>query len=576
MRKSIFCFLLVTLSLTGCRSTHQTRALFDDIESLMASAPDSALCLLRSIDPDTLGSRACRARHALLHAQALDKNGIDLKNDSVIAPAAAYYARRGSKRDKAYTNYYLGRIRNNAGQIGEAVELMQAAEKYAEPIGETYLLGLIYNCRANLYYSQYSLDEALEMYDKADSCFRLEGKIVFAGYMIQAKAKTYAVMQNYRASQAEYKKAMDIFESTGNHRQVSLISSSMAYQLRNDDRISTDSIKNFLHKTYTHHTAGVIPPNDYPVWADIYYRENKIDSARYFGNMISKNILKSADQQCALHILRSQVEEASGNYKKSAANWKKAYSLLDSISRFEKENLIQRIEQRYENKELQHHNEVLRLRNRSFVSIGALILTILLCTFVLILRRRQEIILRQKEESERRQAYIDALTENYEALKGRYEEFLEDANSRSEEDANLMKVIEKRLNDMKQLLGIAYSGGCNPQIFYNAFKEYATSMNNDEHAFSDLRYVINKRYNGIVDYLLKTHPKLTSSELNMLCMLLYGFSFDCIRLVFNHDNIDSIYTRRNKLREKLGLPPGNGSKIEKYLFKIAEELKAEQ
>lgn len=576
MRRSILCFLLVTLSLTGCRSTRQTSTLFDDIESLMASAPDSALCLLRSIDPDTLGSRACRARHALLHAQALDKNGIDLKSDSVIAPAAAYYARRGSKRDKAYTNYYLGRIRNNAGQIGEAVELMQAAEKYAAPIGETYLLGLIYNCRANLYYSQYSLDEALEMYDKADSCFRLEGKIVFAGYMAKAKATTYAIMQNFTASQREYRKALTIFDSTGNNRQVCLISSSMAYQMRNDDRISTDSIKNFLHKTYAHNTAGIIPPNDYPVWADIYYRENKIDSARYFCNLISKNKLNSADQQCALHILRSQIEEASGNYQYSSSNWKKAYSLLDSISRYEKENLIQRIEQRYENKELQHHNEVLRLRNRSFVSIGALILTILLSTFILILRRRQEIILRQKEESERRQAYIDALTENYEALKGRYEEFLEDANSRSEEDANLMKAIEKRLTDMKRLLGIAYSGGCNPQIFYNAFKEYATGMNNDEHAFSDLRYVINKRYNGIVDYLRKVHPKLTSSELNMLCMLLYGFSFDCIRLVFNHDNIDSIYSRRNKLREKLGLPPGNGSKIEKYLFKIAEELKGER
>lgn len=576
MRKSILCFLLVTLSLTGCRSTRQTSTLFDDIESLMASAPDSALCLLRSIDPDTLGSRACRARHALLHAQALDKNGIDLKSDSVIAPAAAYYARRGSKRDKAYTNYYLGRIRNNAGQIGEAVELMQAAEKYAAPIGETYLLGLIYNCRANLYYSQYSLDEALEMYDKADSCFRLEGKIVFAGYMAKAKATTYAIMQNFTASQREYRKALTIFDSTGNNRQVCLISSSMATQMTNDRNISTSAVKNFLNKTYKCHSNGHMPASDNLIWARIYFQENNLDSARYYGSLALKYGQKSTNQRCGTLATICQIEEAANNYKTASKYWQEAYSLLDSISRHEKENLIQRIEQRYENKELQHHNEVLRLRNRSFVSIGALILTILLSTFILILRRRQEIILRQKEESERRQAYIDALTENYEALKGRYEEFLEDANSRSEEDANLMKAIEKRLTDMKRLLGIAYSGGCNPQIFYNAFKEYATGMNNDEHAFSDLRYVINKRYNGIVDYLRKVHPKLTSSELNMLCMLLYGFSFDCIRLVFNHDNIDSIYSRRNKLREKLGLPPGNGSKIEKYLFKIAEELKGER
>lgn len=573
MKKLISFILLVLLLQTGC-GPDRTRDLFQDAETLMASAPDSALRLVESIDPAALRTRALRARHALLRSQALDKNGIDLRSDSVIAPAVAYYTRHGSKRDKAYMYYYLGRIRNNAGQVGEAAEAMKAAEKYARPIGETYLLGLIYNCQANLYYSQYSLEEALELYDKADSCFRLEGKTVFSGYMMQAKAKTYAMMQNPKFALSEYQKALTIFDRMGNHNQVCLISSSIASQMKKDKRFTTDSIKRFLLNIYDRHTAGSIPKIDYPIWADIYSRENKIDSARYFCNLTSQNSLLSANQRCALNVLFCQIEEASKNYYDESLHWQKAYYLLDSISRYEKENLVQRIEQRYENKELQHRNEVLHLRNRSYIYFGALILTVLLSGFVLLLRRRQEIIHRQEEESKKREAYLEALNENYEALQARYDEFMKSADSRSEAEENLMKAVEKRLTDMKRLLGIAYTGNCNPQVFYNAFKEYATSLKKDEHAFTDLRYIINKRYDGIVDYLIQRFPKLTNSEVNMLCMLLYGFPYNCIRLIFNHDNTDSLYSRRNKLREKLGLPPGTGKKIEKYLFQWAEELKA--
>lgn len=573
MLKNICYILLVLLLQTGCRP-NRARDLFQDAETLMASAPDSALRLLDGIDPASLDSRALRARYALLRSQALDKNGIDLKSDSVIAPAVEYYSRRGSKRDKALMYYYLGRIRNNAGRIGEAAEAMKAAEKYARPIGETYLLGLIYNCQANLYYSQYSLDEALELYDKADSCFRLEGKTVFSGYMAKAKATAYALMKNNIASQAEYKKALRIFDSIGNHQQVCLISSSLATQMKEGKQIPAAKIKKFLYETYHKHSSGIIPIIDYQIWASLFLEENLLDSARYYGKLALNISQRTVNQRCGSLAILSKIEEAAQNYQVASACWKEAYSLLDSISRYEKENLVQRIEQRYENKELQHRNEMLHLRNRSYVLIGALILTVLLSGFVLVLRRRQEIIRRQEEESKKREVYLEALSENYEALKCQYEEFMKDADSGSEKEANLMKMVERRLTDMKRLLGEAYTGNCNPQAFYKAFKEYATSLKKDEDAFSDLRYIINKRYEGFVDYLQQKYPKLTYSEVNMCCMLLYGFSYDGIRFLFNHDNTDSLYSRRNKLREKLGLPPGTGKKIEKYLFQWAEELNA--
>lgn len=571
MQKILF-ILFVLLTLAGCRSGQNAQKLFDRAESLMDCQPDSALKLLYQFDPDSLSSRSQRARYALLFSCALDKNGIDLSTDSIIRPAVTYFAHHGSKREKALTSYYLGRIRDNSGDAGEAARLMLEAEKYAIQAQQTGLLGLIYNCRGNLYFYQYSFTEALDMYNKADSCFQLEGKMSFAAFMIKSKAKTYYMLKKLDASIYEYKSALALFDSLGNREQVCMISSTMAYQMRDDGHISTDSIKRFLIHNYMQHNAGEKIPVNYPVWAWIYLQENKIDSARYYAYKALSTNNESGDRQCGLLALASQIEEASGNYQAATANWKESYSLLDSLSSYEKENLIQRADERFENKELQHRNEMLHLRSKLVASISLLIFTIILFVTIFMLRRWRRIIRRNSQENEKYKRFVDHLNDDYNALQARYTQLTEGQNSDLMEP-NLLNAIEKRLVSLQEMLDLAYSGGCKPQTFFTRFKAYAATINDDECAFTDLQYLINKRHNGIIDYLRREHPSLTNSELSMLSMVLFGFSLDCIRLIFNHENPDSIYSRRTKIREKLLLPPR--SKLEKYLFELAEQLKNE-
>lgn len=556
--------------LASCRSDRHATALFERAETLMQEAPDSALLLLRGISPKTLDSKALRARHALLYSQALDKNGIDLREDSIIAPAVAYYTRHGSKRDKAYTNYYLGRIRNNAGRTGEAALLMLEAEKYAIPTGETNLLGLIYNCRGNLYYSQYSLDEALEMYTKADSCFRQIGKIVFAGYMTKAKATTYALMQKYPESQAEYHKALAIFDSIGNHQQVCLITSSLAHQMKETGK-STASIKHLLNDTYKIHNLGRIPIRDYPIWSELYFKELQIDSAQYFGNLALKSNQESTDQLCGLLAFTCKIEAARNNYKTAAANWEKAYTLLDSISQYEKKNLIQRIEERYENKELQIRNEMLHMKNTYIVAIGSLCLLLLLGIFASLFRRWRQAIRQKAKELEATRIMIEDLTENQVALQKECAEMIVKLDNGSQQATHLMELLESRLDGIQRLLETAYSSACNPKKLYDYCKQYANNMNLSESVTSDLRDLINIRYHGVLEHLHTHHPKVTNSEINLIAMQLLGFSNNSIRLIFNHENQDSLYSRRTRLREKVGLPAY--AKLEDYLIYISEQLK---
>ncbi|MBQ5750256.1 MAG: tetratricopeptide repeat protein, partial [Bacteroidaceae bacterium] len=83
--------LVAALLFVACRTDNTSIQLLDQAETLMNVAPDTALALLDSIDSHRLG-RADNARYALLRSQALDKNYIDITNDSLISIAVDYYA----------------------------------------------------------------------------------------------------------------------------------------------------------------------------------------------------------------------------------------------------------------------------------------------------------------------------------------------------------------------------------------------------------------------------------------------------------------------------------------------------
>lgn len=211
------------------------------------------------------------------------------------------------------------------------------------------------------------------------------------------------------------------------------------------------------------------------------------------------------------------------------------------------------------------------LRNASGKSGGCLggisVLVLALCLVVL-LYRRQRTIRRLTEHLTASRQHVAMLQKECQGVQERCRMLMERADRHFEEEARLVRVLELRLRGLQQLSDKAYAQ-VRPAAFLEAFKRYAKSIRDNESAFADLRYVINRRNARIADRLHANYPRLTEAEIDMLCMLLFGFSFDSIRLLCNHENIDSLYSRRTKIREKLNLPPGYG--LEKFLSELAEK-----
>ena len=133
--------ILIIASLLGiyaCADSIVPRTL-DDVESYIMERPDSALAVLESMDRSLLVTEADRARHALLNAMALDKNFIDVSDDSLARVAVDYYSKRGDRKYYARALYYLGKAYYYQDDYKKAIIEFMKAEAVAEGVDSVYL-----------------------------------------------------------------------------------------------------------------------------------------------------------------------------------------------------------------------------------------------------------------------------------------------------------------------------------------------------------------------------------------------------------------------------------------------------
>ena len=126
--KRLLVFLLCASAVFLSCKDNQVESVLTSAEISMNDKPESSLEVLESIDKDLLSTRKQKAKYALLYSMALDKNYIDIKEDSIIAPAVEYYECHGSKEERFLCNYYHARIYENAGDNENALLYAAKAE----------------------------------------------------------------------------------------------------------------------------------------------------------------------------------------------------------------------------------------------------------------------------------------------------------------------------------------------------------------------------------------------------------------------------------------------------------------
>ena len=185
------------------------------IESYIADQPDSALTAIRQVDTTTLRAKAVKAKYALLHAMALDKNYIDTADARIIMPAVDYFEKHGSPEEKLKALMYLGVEQYNAGFYNQAIVSFYRASEYAPKVNDFNLLGILYSRMADTYTMTRDYSQAEEYIDKSIDSFRYCQKRKQEHLELARKAHNLAQQKKWNEAEALYESLLN--DTLSNH-----------------------------------------------------------------------------------------------------------------------------------------------------------------------------------------------------------------------------------------------------------------------------------------------------------------------------------------------------------------------
>lgn len=545
--KRLLVFLLCASAVFLSCKDNQVESALNSAEISMNDNPESSLEVLESIDKNLLSTRKQKAKYALLYSMALDKNYIDIKTDSIIAPAAKYYENHGSKEDRFLCNYYQARIYENLGDHENALLYAVKAESVDTSKVSDENKCLLYAMKGRIYHNDWRIQDAIDSYLLACSYALESEKYRHYVYYLLKLADIYRY-DNDSDKSCRYvqiaEKYKSYFTLVDMHLYNSLVLSNMLDY--GEDSLSCVQYADNYIKEYPQYNmirwyiiakvylyAG-LPTKAYEMLQNYDYYFNAKSNATYYG--VLSDILKEL----------GQYEEALDAHQRFAMLVKQ-----DDVARHLSN--IRLVEQRYE-------NELLHVRQRHIVSyIIIVVVLLLLITSYRNAKWRRERLQNRRDLAELQQEY-EALVSLKERMDSTYQYLSNQIKETSYTDQELMRVLGYRIKSLSAFLQ----------------KPIPDSLSKVASQIDDLK----KNKNCIVDSIgllyAVTYPdfvselrarNLTSSEIGYCCLYLLGLNIPEAGEVIG--KVSSVYNVNSSIRKKLGI---SGMNLDKWLTKCFEEL----
>ena len=200
--------------------------MIDESAAIMDCFPDSALIILQEIDSNEISGDRLKADYALFMSQALYKNFIDVKDDSLISIASDYYRERQPSRNKMLACFYDGIIKHQLGNHAGGIVSALDAEEIAISLGDYYYLGMIYELLAQAYCDVYGNDDELQYVALALENYRKAGKSDHADFAALNLGNAYNNI-------GDYTRGLEIFDSIrfSNSKDADVINDAMRRSL---------------------------------------------------------------------------------------------------------------------------------------------------------------------------------------------------------------------------------------------------------------------------------------------------------------------------------------------------------
>lgn len=567
MSKYLFIVIAAICLLYFCTDNARSLETIYRAETLMQEYPDSALCVLESINRSSLKSRYGKARYALLYSQALDKNYIDVDKDTLTSQALKFYQYRGKKQDRALAYYYSGRVYENAGKVDSAIIQYTHTENLLDSSSDAVLLGLTASALGRLYETQNFVDAAANKYIEAADYFSQAGRTRNVLISYSRVLGMLSIQRDFENHEHYYNRSVALAKKINDTVALLGLEQSKADCIINqykDYRRALNILKQAAHS----YNADEIPRSYFFLISNIYIRLNQPEKALYYLQPLIADMHDvPLRAQMEYMYMAGELYQATNNSSEAYDYNKKALKLCDSLYFIEKEHTIPELQAKYRTDQLAIHNKYLKRINQYQLYIAVIALVSMLFIFLWLMGQRRKRILQQEHEISE---YLNVIAR----LKDEYEELQHDKRSKSNDET-----VSRRISFLKQILETTAEYGHNKETFYTKIEQLFTSngtgktqSGSSNEMLLIFQDVLNARTQGIIEYLRRKYPSLSNQELSLYCMIVMNISKTAICFVLNISQ-KTYYNYRILLRNKLNIT-NEEITIESHYRMLCEEYEA--
>ena len=529
-------FLKIFISVSGfillysCDAYDVQHKLYD-VESYIMERPDSALAVLDSMDRSCLTSDRLRAHHALLHAMALDKNFIDVTDDSIASVAVEYFSKKGPEKYKARALYYLGLSYYYAQDYDKAIIEFTKAEKVAEMCDSLYW-GMIKSLQSNTYSKTYNGKEALSNLEQAYDIFSNLSLDYYVNASALGLAKLYFNNNNrFKADSLLSKLIMS--KDIDSRVRFSAIQSK-AYLNVSDSNYDYDEAI-LLYDILLKECTSCMSYRDY--WA---YAYALINSGRQRESQDIVAQLSQVDTSTTAYYWQYLIEKSKGNYSEALTLLEKSVTAnnIEVTDALEQSLALSQRDYYKSQSELSEY----KADNRKLTVISISVVSVMI--LLLLLWGTSVYIRRQREEKEYYLNYADEISRQLEAYKtGDYPElkrkYIELYKSKFEVIGNLYE--QYTLFDGKKNAEHA---------IYERVSSIVEDFRNDYGNIRSLESVLNEDMDNIVANLRNEMPRFKEMDYSIFCFMLIGFDATTISHLLN-TTMNVIYIRKSRMKKSI-------------------------
>lgn len=538
---------IAVLAIFGCNNSNNLT--MDKAESLMQEHPKDALALLDSLKKHPMASKAENARLALLYSMALDKNYIDVTDDSLICIAENWYSKKTGTREKFLSLYYKGVVNKNAKKYPEAITAFSRAQKLENEIGDSYLLGQLYNQMGYIYKLHYDYPKSLEAFLKAYDLYELAGKISHKNYMLLNIATAYwNLAENtkdtvHNKSEHYFKKALEEGERTKYNTLVKLASKrlfTLYVQFGNYDKAQQTLEKyNIAPDKKDIGLMGAM--------AKYHYSKNNMALAENLLNLARKSS-NGINDTAMLYQWEYAIYKSAGDFEAALKSFEHCVDVQNKSVRLNLEQPVLEVQKQLLKKEAEYNEYKFETNRKAIYLIGMLVLA-LICAVSFKLK------LWANRKNQKLANYVDLMIDLQYNLQHLQDIVQEKDFQLSNVYTDAWGIVSDRLNLINNLSTKLYEKKGSPkakEIFIKEVENIIDNFRTNEYDLRWMEQIINSSNNNLLETIYGNYPFLTQEEKKLLCYIYAGFSPKAIS-VFLNIPIETVYNRKSRLLAKTGL-----------------------